>query len=138
MKYFIDTNLIIDLLENKEETIEHIKIIASEADSKLFINRLITLEALRTIHFTHTKKFKEAEEVLKSFEKLDIKQAVYDEAISFSRFCHKKGIKLKGKCEAIDFLHFITAKYYELALISNDRDFEKLDTVYPEFKGEDI
>ena len=52
----------------------------------------------------------------------------------FSRFCNTKlHFTLKGKCEAIDFLHFITAKYYDLKMISNDSDLEKLDDAYVKF-----
>ena len=50
-----------------------------------------------------------------------------------TNICHSKGIKIKGKCEAIDFLHFITAKYYNLKIISNDRDMSKLEDVYIKF-----
>jgi predicted nucleic acid-binding protein len=78
MKYFIDTNIIIDFLDNNEE------------------------------------------------------------AIQFSRYCHSKGVKLKGKCEAIDFLHFITAKYYDLILISNDRDLDRLECSYGEFQAMEV
>jgi len=100
MKYFIDTNIIIDFLDKKEVAIEQLKTLAQEEESELFINRLVAVETLR---------------------------------IQFSRYCHSKGIKLKGKCEAIDFLHFITAKYYHLILISNDRDLDRLESSYGEF-----
>jgi len=133
VKYFIDTNVIIDLLDNKEEAKEQIKALLVEENSELFINRLVLLETLRTIHFTHSKKFREAEEKLQLFRAVDIKPIIYDEAIAFSRYCHSKGIKLKGKCEAIDFLHFITAKYYELEMVSNDKDLAKLESVYNDF-----
>lgn len=133
MKYFIDTNVIINLLNNEEKTIKQIKDLLLEEESELFINRLVLTESLRTIHFKHTKIFEKAEETLAIFEKLEIKKEVYDRAIIFSRFCHSKGIKLKGKCEAIDFLHFMTAKYYELEMITNDGDFEKLQVAYEKF-----
>ena len=137
MKYFIDTNIIIDLLgknkELKEKAIKQLKELALKEDSELFINRLILMETLRTIHFNHTKIFKEAEKKLTLFRQVDIKPIIYNHAIEFSRFCHSTGIKIKGKCEAIDFLHFITAKYYNLIIISNDNDLEKLDKAYKIF-----
>jgi len=34
----------------------------------------------------------------------------------------------------IDFLHFITAKYYNLKIISNDKDLEKLEKNYNKFE----
>ena len=132
MKYFIDTNVIIDLLDNKEEAKDKLREIALE-DSEIFINRLVVLETLRTIHFRNKKIFKEALFKLNLFEKVDIKQEIYDETIQFSRFCHSKGVKIKGKCEAIDFLHFVTAKYYGLKLVSFDNDMDRLQECYIEF-----
>ena len=127
MKYFIDTNIIIDFLANNEEAKRQLKALFLQENSELFINRLIVMETLRTIHFTHKKVFREAEEKLTLFQQLDIKPKVYEKAIEFSRFCHSKGIKIKGKCEAIDFLHFITAKHYKLEMVSNDGDMSKLE-----------
>lgn len=135
MKYFFDTNIIIDIFDKKEEAMDKLYSIALQEDSEISINRLVYIEALRTIHNKHKKRFREAKITLDSFTKVNIKQDIYDEAIAFSRYCHSKGIKLKGKCEAIDFLHFITAKYYALELITNDKDFDKLETNYNEYKN---
>jgi len=136
VKYFIDTNIIIDLLDNKEDAKEKLKSLFLQEDSELFINRLIVMETLRTVHFKHKKVFREAKEKLNIFRQVDIKPKIYDNSIEFSRFCHSKGVKLKGKCEAIDFLHFMTAKYYNLELVSNDKDMAKLENKYLEFLDE--
>ena len=133
MKYFFDTNIIIDLCQNKEEAKNIFKEIALLKESEIFVNRLVVLESLRTIHYRHSKRFRDAVKILDVFETVNIKHEIYDEAIIFSRYCHSKGIKLKGKCEAIDFLHFITAKYYNLVMISNDKDLEKLENIYINF-----
>ncbi|MEA3554309.1 MAG: PIN domain-containing protein [Campylobacterota bacterium] len=133
MKYFIYTNIIIDFLNKKEEAIKKIIDIAQEEESLIYVNRLIVLESLRTIHFDSQKIFREHKEKLNLFEQLDILPYIYEDAISFSRYCHSKGIKLKGRCEAIDFLHFTTAKYYNLIVITNDKDFDKLEEVYQDF-----
>ena len=133
MKYFIDTNVIIDLLNNDEEAKRQLKVLFLQEGSELFINRLIVMETLRTIHFDHKKVFREAEKKLTLFRQVDIKPKIYKDAVAFSRFCHSKGIKLKGKCEAIDFLHFITAKYYTLEIVSNDGDMPKLEDAYAKF-----
>ena len=133
MKYFIDTNVIIDLLDKKKDAKEQLKALLTQEDSELFINRLIVMETLRTVHFKHKRVFREAKEKLNIFIQVDIKPKIYDNSIEFSRFCHSKGIKLKGKCEAIDFLHFMTAKHYGLEIISNDNDFERLELAYGEF-----
>ena len=135
MKYFIDTNIIIDFLEKNDEAIKLLSKIASEEESALYINRLVCIETLRTIHFDNSRIFNEAKESLESFEKLEIKPEVYEKAIHFSRYCHSKGVRLKGKCEAIDFLHFITAKYYNLEMISNDKDLKKLEKIYIKYNG---
>ncbi|HHD80016.1 MAG TPA: PIN domain-containing protein, partial [Campylobacterales bacterium] len=132
MKYFFDTNIIIDIFNEKDDAIKKLEEILIKENSEIFINRLVYLEALRTIRFKNKKIFRKAKTILDSFEKLDITQEVYDKAVNFSRYCHSKGVKLKGECEAIDFLHFITAKEYNLMMISNDKDLEKLEEQYRE------
>ena len=133
MNYFFDTNIIIDIFDKKEEAMDKLYSIALEEDSEISINRLVYIEALRTIHYKYKNIFREAKRTLDSFTKVNIEQEIYDDAIEFSRFCHSKGLKLKGKCEAIDFLHFMTAKYYNLELVSNNKDFVKLETSYNEY-----
>lgn len=133
MKYYVDTNVIIELLNNSEIAKEQLTTLILEEESELFINRLVLMETLRTIHFKDKKIFRDAEEKLEYFRQVDIKPEIYSQAIAFSRFCHRKGVKLKGKCEAIDFLHFITAKYYNLVIVSNDGDLEKLEKAYQGF-----
>ena len=133
MKYFIDTNIIIDLINKDSEAIEKLSKIASSEESVLYINRLVEIESLRTIHVSHSKVFQNAKNTLNIFEKVDIKQEIYDEAVEFSRFCKSKGVSLKGKCEAIDFIHFITAKHYGLEIVTNDKDFAKLEEQYSKF-----
>ena len=133
MGYFFDTNVIIDIFDKKDDAMNKLIAISSEENSDIRINKLVYLEALRTIYFKHKKIFRDAKKTLDSFVKVDINQEIYDEATEFSRYCHSKGVKLKGKCEAIDFLHFITAKYYKLEMVSNDKDLVKLESVYNEF-----
>ena len=134
MKYFIDTNVIIDLLNNDEEAKRQLKALFLQEGSELFINRLIVMETLRTVHFEHKRVFREAQEKLKLFGQLDIRPQIYEEAVAFSRFCNTKlHFTLKGRCEAIDFLHFITAKYYNLVMVSNDGDMSKLEDAYVKF-----
>lgn len=143
MRYFIDTNLIIDycadetkknISEERRQRILEAKNtlnpILADDDSAIFINRLVYLETLRTIRLTNKKIFRDTEQILNLFEILDVTQIIYEQAVSFSRFCKSKHISLKGKCEAIDFLHFLTAKYYELELLTCDRDMAKLEVVY--------
>jgi predicted nucleic acid-binding protein len=138
MKYFIDTNVIIDFLNKEPKAREKIVELSTQDNSELYINRLVCLESLRTIHLEKSKVFKIAKETLESFEKLEITPDVYLKTINFSRFCHSKGVKLKGKCEAIDFLHFITAKHYHLQIISFDKDMDKLEEPYEKFISESI
>jgi len=133
-KYFIDTNLIIDFLNKKSEAIEIITNIVNNEESELFINQLVNLESLRTIPVQNTNIFNKAKEVLEGFEKLEINHEVFDKTIEFSRFFKTvKHQSLKGRCEAIDLLHFITAKHYDLELITYDKDFARLEIIYQEF-----
>ena len=133
MRYFFDTNIIIDILDKKDDVLERLEAISLDEDSEIVINKLVYLEALRTIRFRDKNIFRQAKNTLDSFEKVDIKQEIYDDTVEFSRFCKSKGIQIKGRCEAIDFLHFITSKYYNLVLISNDKDMEKLEEAYINF-----
>jgi len=134
MKYFLDTNIIIDFLNKEPKAIEKLTEIVSENDSELFVNRLVTLESLRTIPIKNSKIFRQSKEIFENFEKIDIVPDIYNNTIEFSRyFKTEKHQSLKGKCEAIDLLHFITAKYYNLELISYDKDFERLENIYQEF-----
>ncbi len=134
MRYFVDTNIIIDFFDKKPEAIAKITDIAKQEDSLLFVNRLVYLESLRTIHQDHSRRFRDSKAVFELFEFLDINQEIYDQAINFSRYCQSKGTTLKGKCAAIDFLHFITAQYYQLKLLTNDSDFANLTVHYLDWK----
>lgn len=134
MRYFVDANIIIDFFNKKPEAIARITSIAEQEDSELFINRLVYLESLRTIPQDHSRIFRESKKAFDSFEFLDINQDIYDQAIDFSRYCRSKGVTLKGRCEAIDFLHFMTAQYYQLELLTNDGDMDKLSTHYLDWK----
>jgi predicted nucleic acid-binding protein len=133
MRYFIDTCIIIDFMNKKHNAIQTITDLASNDDTELFINRLVLTEALRTIPQANTKVFREAQATLDSFDLLDINHSIYEKAIAFSRFAKAQGISLKGKCEFIDFINFITAKYYTLDIKSNDKDIPKLEAIYPAF-----
>ena len=131
MKYFLDTNLIIDFLDKKTDAIARLTPILQDDDSEIFVNRLVYLETLRTISLEKNRVFDASKAVFELFGLLDINQEIYDLAIGFSRYCRARGITLKGKCAAIDFLHFLTAKYYALELLSNDKDMDKLAEAYP-------
>lgn len=135
MKYFFDTNVISNLVKENEEAIEKIKELASNPDSEFYINRLVFMESLRAIPLTHKNLYKKTLETLNSFEKLDITQDIYDKSVEFARFCKSKGINL-GKCEAIDYLHFITSKHYNLEIISFDGDIARLEEKYTIFLTE--
>ncbi len=131
MRYFVDTNVIIDIL-NQPQNMG--KLLPVEDGNEFYINQLVYLESLRTIDIQKTKIFRTAQTLLNNFTILDMNQDIYDQTVQFSRFCRSQGILLKGKCEAIDFLHFMTAKYYQLELLSNDKDIEKLKITYVTWK----
>jgi predicted nucleic acid-binding protein len=149
-KYFIDTNLIIHYFDygydydysvqtkpnerkDKKQAFlmakNKIEPILKNDDSEIFMNRLVYLEALRKI--TDRKKFDYLKDVLSNFTVIDIYPEIYEKSVNFSRYCFSNGITIKGRCAAIDFLHFITAKHYEFELIANDKDMETLEIHYP-------
>jgi len=134
MRYFIDTNVIIDFLDGKQDAKDILFPLLQDSNTSIYINRLVMIESLRGIKYAHSNKFINAKNALEQFQQLDIKEEIYLEAIDFARFCSSKGVTLKGSCEVIDFLHFITAKYYDLELITSDNDFEKLEEKYNKFK----
>jgi predicted nucleic acid-binding protein len=130
MDYFVDTNIIIDFF-NKRPSATKILEDHIEQEHILHINELVRLEALRTIDVKKTKIFRESNDFLLAYFKMtELNREIYNQAIELSRYCKSKGICLKGRCEAIDFLHFITAKYYQFTLLTNDGDIEKLENVY--------
>ncbi len=135
MKYFIDTNLIIDLIEKKakdncKDKIIELKNKLKDSDNEFFINRLVIVETLRNTSLKKTKIYQKLKDTLEAFTQIDITPEIYEQAIDLSRLCRSKGVVLKGSCEAIDFIHFITAKFYDLELLSCDKDFAKIDEVY--------
>lgn len=132
MNYFFDTNVISRLAKRDPDTIEHLQEIASDPESAFFVNRLVYLESLRAIPSTHTKLYNTTKTTLDMFVKIDMTQEIYDRTIEFARFCKSRGINL-GKCEAIDYLHFITAKHYDMEIISYDGDIERLQKAYQTF-----
>lgn len=131
MNYFVDTNIIIDFFNKDPIATEKLGVLI-EQEHKLHINELVRLEALRTIDIKKTKIFRESNNfLLNYFDIINPDRDIYNQAIELSRYCKPKGICLKGRCEAIDFVHFITAKNYELVLLTNDKDIGKLESIYP-------
>jgi predicted nucleic acid-binding protein len=133
MKYFIDTNLVIDVFERKNsDSINKLSRILEDPNNEIFYNGIVYTETLRTILDENT--FNELKSAFDFFTWLDIDQTVYMKTKKFSRFCRSKEIKVtKGRCEIIDMIHFITAKSNNLQLLSNDGDMQKLEEAYVEF-----
>ncbi len=132
MKYFFDTNVISGLVRQDSVAQAKLQELASDEMSEFYMNRLVFMESLRAIPLTHKKLYNNTKDTLENFEKLEITQEIYDKSIEFARFCKSKGINL-GKCEAIDYIHFITAKYYSLEIVSFDMDMGKLEEKYQDF-----
>jgi predicted nucleic acid-binding protein len=132
MKYFFDTNVISNLVRKDSAAISKLQELASDETSEFYTNRLVFMESLRAIPLTHKKLYTNTKETLENFEKLEITQDIYDRSVDFARFCKSKGVSL-GKCEAIDYIHFVTAKYYDLEIISFDGDMSKLEEKYQAF-----
>jgi predicted nucleic acid-binding protein len=130
VKYFIDTNILIDCFKKKTAALAKINEIAMQADSELFVNRLVYLESLRAIPLSDTRIFQQAKALFDMFDFVELNHDIYEQAIALSRYCQAQGITLKGRCAAIDFLHFATAKYYHLELLTYDGDMQKLAVIY--------
>jgi predicted nucleic acid-binding protein len=150
MKYFVDTNIIIHYFDygydfetykktnepnakkdNFSKAKDKLLPALQDDESEIFINRLVYLEVLRTV--TERKKFEYLKSVLENFTFIEIHPEFYEQAIQLSKYCTSKGINIKGGCAAIDFVHFTTAKYYDLQILANDSDMEKLANAYPKW-----
>lgn len=133
MRYFIDSNFIIDTFERKNmSSINKLSLILSNPNDEIFYNGIVYAETLRVV--LDENAFRELKSAFDFFLWLDINQSIYSETKKFSRYCRSKNIKVtKGRCEVIDIIHFITAKYYDLELLSNDGDMQKLEEAYQEF-----
>lgn len=138
MKYFIDTNLILDVFERDIlESQNKLMAILKDEENEIFYNGLVYTEALRAV--LDENIFSTLKASFEFFTWIDINQNIYIETKKFSRYCRSKGIKVsKGKCELIDILHFITAKENNLQLLSVDVDMEKLEACYQIFKGSNV
>ena len=135
MKYFIDTNIILDAFERKNiKTLSLLNDILKDENNIIFYNGLVYTESLRTILDENTQ----IKASFNLFKLVDIDQSIYIKTKMFSRYCRSKGIKVaRGKCELIDMIHFITAKHNNLEIITNDTDdFKKLEKAYKEFLEE--
>ena len=132
MKYFFDTNVISKLVNKDSDVIDRLQKLASDESNEFYINRLVYMESLRAIPFKHKRLYRDTVKTLDNFGKLDITQSIYDTSIKFARFCKSKGLSF-GKCEAIDYIHFITAKEYGLEVISYDEDMKKMEEKYELF-----
>lgn len=135
MKYFFDTNVISNLVREDSVAIAKLQELASDETSEFYTNRLVFMESLRAIPMDRKNLFDKTKSTLENFEKLEITQEIYDKSVDFARFCKSKGVNL-GKCEAIDYIHFITAKYYGLEIVSFDSDMDRLEEKYQEFTNE--
>ncbi|PNV83856.1 MAG: hypothetical protein C0627_03430 [Sulfurimonas sp.] len=132
MKYFFDTNVISNLVREDSAAIIKLQELASNEENRFYINRLVFMESLRAIPLNRVNLYKNTKETLENFEKLEITQDIYDKSVNFARFCKSQGMNF-GKCEAIDYIHFVTAKYYDLEIISFDGDMSKLEEKYQAF-----
>ncbi|MDQ5921875.1 MAG: hypothetical protein QG673_1934 [Pseudomonadota bacterium] len=140
MRYFLDSSYLIDFTGKKHKRHNQVKqildLLFKDGSNEFVINRLVYVEVLRGIKLIEVKNYRDTLEVLQSFQTFEINKQVYDEAITFSRFCRSNGFTLKGEgCAAIDFIHFIFSKHYDLNMLSSDIDMDKLETKYSEFTG---
>lgn len=133
MKYFIDTNLIIDVFERKNsDSITKLSLILEDSNNEIFYNGIVYTETLRAI--LDDSIFSDLKSAFDYFIWIDIDQSIYTQTKKFSRYCRSRNIRVaKGKCEIIDMIHFITAKHYGLKLLSNDSDMQKLENAYQQF-----
>ncbi len=149
MKYFIDTNFFLDLFERKNtDSISKFESICGN-NSEFFYSGLVYAEALRKapeklLDANNNEVldkdgksiliFEELKAAFDNFECLEITRSIFFDAKKLARYCYLQKIKAtKGRCELIDFVHFVTSKHYNLEMLTRDSDMEKLEQAWNDF-----
>ncbi len=139
MTVFLDSSIIFYKKQDTAKYKEFEDLIKS--DNILIINSLVRLEVLQGINYKDANLHKKFIKLFGDrFEIKEINRDIYEMAIRIDRVLKSKGITLKkGKTKdvagVIDIINFCTSKYYQCEMAHNDKDFDKLDKCYQDFKA---
>ncbi len=140
--YLLDTNKLIYLSndednQNKKETLEQIRTILEDDNSRLFVTPLIAYEFLRKTDWENKKELEELKNIIQEFEILDITNDIANLASDLYRFDVYESKQNKEKNfdkRNFDIFHFATAKLNNLELLSKDKHIEGLEKMYKKMK----
>lgn len=126
MKVLVDTCIWSKVLRHKspdEELTRKLKELIQ--DGKVAIIGPVRQELLSGI--SQSTQFNQLKELLSSFEDILLTTTHFEKAAEFNNICRSKGIQ----GSAIDFLICAVAYLEELAIFTNDRDFENYSKYLP-------
>jgi len=144
MNYLLDTNFIINVVENKntDRGIEckdmFSNIVKAPEAPSLFSTELVRVECLRTIPRTPEKKKKftmMSQFFIDNVAVLELNREIYDKAIDFSRYCGANGYNLSLRNGIVDLTNFIISKEKKLILLCSDIDNEILESHWRSYKS---
>lgn len=140
-KILVDTNVIIDLFENKTNsyTTKLQQLMADDA-IELYVNDFVIAEVLQGIKLSATNKYNRAKEALEtSFNIINVDSNIILKSVDIYRECKAAGINFNNEnicsvpdCNriiynSIDCIHYITCVEYDLKLLTNDKLFKIID-----------
>lgn len=142
-KYFIDTNVIIDLLNSNDNLyVQKLKQLMITDNVELCINNLVVAEALQGIKLQATKQYTKYKQFLMdSFIVISVDNQIIYDSIEIYRLCKSQGVNFNNEnicpvdnCNrvlfnSIDCIHYATCVKYELKMLTSDRLFKQIDTV---------
>ncbi len=142
-KYFIDTNVIIDLLNSNDNLyVQKLKQLMITDNVELCINNLVVAEALQGIKLQATRQYTKYKKFLiDSFIVISVDNQIIYDSIEIYRLCKSQGVNFNNEnicpvdnCNrvlfnSIDCIHYATCVKYELKMLTSDRLFKQIDTV---------
>jgi len=121
MKVFLDTDVIINLLKKKDETIDRFKLLINKK-AKFFISPIVIAEIY---HGAKEKEYKQIEELFSFFEIIDINAQIGYLAGKYAN----KYSKAFNKISLEDYLIAATVKIYNLNLFTYNKKHYPMEEI---------
>lgn len=123
----VDSCVWIDALQDKKTPeVLFLKHITTSLAADTCLSHIVYFEVLRGI--SSDRERKKVKNILCELQFLDYVQSDFDELISIYRFCQSKGLTLS---KLGDWLIFKTVLDHNVELLTSDKDFHRLNAVYP-------
>jgi predicted nucleic acid-binding protein len=142
-KFFVDTNVIIDLFNKKDKPhVNKLIQFMSDDNIELYINDFVMAEVLQGIKLQESNKYAQFKQYLEnSFLIVDVDAKIILNSVEVYRTCKANGINFNNEnicpvpnCNkiiynSIDCIHYATCEQYELTMLTNDNVFNKIDQI---------